>query len=154
MAADLNTITISGRLARDPELRHTGGGTAVCTIRLAYSTSRRDESGQWTDKSNYVDVTFFGNRAETIQKHFHKGKPIGVQGRLEWREWEAQDGTKRQSYEIIADQFVFMGGRDDGGAGGGGGNQFVPAGAGSGSGYSDGGGGGYGGAQPDDDIPF
>jgi single-strand DNA-binding protein len=124
--ANINRVVLVGNLTKDPELRHTQGGTSVCKLRLAVNTRRKDETGQWTDKPNYFDVTVWGNQAESCSQYLSKGRPIGVDGRLDWREWEAQDGTKRQAVEIIADSVQFLGGRSDSDTGG---NQFVPAGA-------------------------
>lgn len=121
MAADLNRVTLVGRLTRDPELRHTGGGTAVCSIRLAVSSRSQDDSGNWGDKSNYFDITVFGRQAETASNYLAKGRRIGVDGRLSWREWTAQDGGKRQSVEVIANDIFFLDSRGEGGGGGGGG---------------------------------
>ena len=81
MAADLNRVTLVGRLTRDPELRHTAGGDAVCSMRLAVSSRSRDENGQWGDKSNYFDVVVFGRQAETASNYLAKGRRIGVDGR-------------------------------------------------------------------------
>jgi single-strand DNA-binding protein len=145
--ANINRVVLVGNLTRDPELRHTPSGTAVCSLRLAVNTRRKDgATGEWTDKPNYFDVTVWGNQGESCAQYLSKGRP----GRLDWREWEAQDGTKRQAVEIIAESVQFLGGRDDNaGGGGGGGNQFVPAGAGaSTSADAD-----FGGSA-DDDIPF
>ena len=89
MAADLNRVTLVGRLTRDPELRHTGGGNAICSIRLAVSSRQRDESGNWGDKSNFFDVTVFGRQAETASNYLSKGRRIGVDGR---NAIAAQDG--------------------------------------------------------------
>jgi single-strand DNA-binding protein len=111
--ADLNRVTLVGRLTKDPELRHTAGGDAVCTIRLAVSSRARDESGGWGDKSNYFDVTVFGRQAETASTYLSKGRRIGVDGRLSWREWQAQDGTRRQSVEVIANDVFFLDSRGD-----------------------------------------
>ena len=113
MPADLNRVTLVGRLTRDPELRHTAGGDAVCTIRLAVSSRARDESGGWGDKSNYFDVTVFGRQAETASTYLSKGRRIGVDGRLSWREWQAQDGSRRQSVEVIANDVFFLDSRGD-----------------------------------------
>jgi single-strand DNA-binding protein len=122
--ADLNRVTLVGRLTRDPELRHTQGGDPVCSIRLAVSSRARDESGGWGDRSNYFDVTVFGRQAETASTYLAKGRRIGVDGRLSWREWQAQDGSKRQSVEVIANDVFFLDSRGDGGASGeGGGSQ-------------------------------
>jgi len=118
--ADLNRVTLVGRLTRDPELRHTAGGDPVCSIRLAVSSRARDEAGGWGDRSNYFDVTVFGRQAETASTYLAKGRRIGVDGRLSWREWQAQDGTRRQSVEVIANDVFFLDSRGEGGGGGGG----------------------------------
>ena len=120
MPADLNRVTLVGRLTRDPELRHTQGGDPVCSIRLAVSSRARDESGDWGDRSNYFDITVFGRQAETASTYLAKGRRIGVDGRLSWREWQAQDGSKRQTVEVIANDVFFLDSRGEGGEGGGG----------------------------------
>src|SRR3954447_18034270 len=129
MAANINRVILIGNLTRDPELRHTPSGTAVCSLRLAVNSRRKDQTGQWVEKPNYFDVTVWGQQGENCAQYLAKGRPVGVDGRLEWREWDAQDGTKRQAVEIIADGVQFLGGRGEGeGASlGGGGNQYVPA---------------------------
>jgi single-strand DNA-binding protein len=131
MAANINRVVLIGNLTRDPELRHTPSGTAVCSLRLAVNTRRKDQTGQWTEKPNYFDVTVWGQQGENCAQYLQKGRPVGVDGRLEWREWDAQDGQKRQAVEIIAESVQFLGGRGDGEGGGGfsggGGNQYVPA---------------------------
>ena len=127
--ANINRVVLVGNLTRDPELRHTPSGMAVCSLRVAVNTRRKDNAtGQWTEKPNYFDVTVWGAQAESCAQYLAKGRPVGIDGRLEWREWEAQDGSKRQAVEIIADTVQFLGGRGEGelGGGGGGGNQFVP----------------------------
>jgi len=116
--ADLNRVTLVGRLTRDPELRHTAGGDAVCSMRVAVSSRARDENGQWGDKSNYFDVVVFGRQAESASNYLSKGRRIGVDGRLSWREWTAQDGGKRQSVEVVANDVFFLDSRSDGGGGG------------------------------------
>lgn len=121
MPADLNRVTLVGRLTRDPELRHTAGGDAVCSMRVAVSSRARDENGQWGDKSNYFDVVVFGRQAESASNYLSKGRRIGIDGRLSWREWTSQDGGKRQSVEVVANDVFFLDSRGDGGGGGGGG---------------------------------
>src|SRR5436853_383687 len=129
-ASNVNVVVITGNLTRDPELRHTGGGTAVCSLRIAVNTRRKDgATGEWTEKPNYFDITVWGNQGESCAQYLAKGRPVAIDGRLEWREWEAQDGTKRQAVEVVADSVQFLGGRADGAAEGGGANQYVPAGA-------------------------
>ena len=126
---------------------HTPSGTAVCSLRLAVNTRRKDgATGEWTEKPNYFDITVWGNQGENCAQYLSKGRPVAIDGRLEWREWEAQDGTKRQAVEVIADTVQFLGGKSDGAAGGTS-NEFVPAGATSGAEADFGGG-------SDDDIPF
>ncbi len=157
-ASNINTVVITGNLTRDPELRNLPSGTAVCKLRVAVNSRRKDgQSGEWVDKPNYFDVTVWGAQGENCANYLSKGRPVAVQGRLDWREWEAQDGSgKRQAVEIIAESVQFLGSRGDNPGGNGNGFQaqsdvpadttdFEPAAAGSAGG---GGGGG------DDDIPF
>jgi single-strand DNA-binding protein len=126
--ANINRVVLVGNLTKDPELRTTPSGTSVCKLRIAVNTRQKDNAtGQWGDKPNYFDVTVFGNQAESCSQYLSKGRPVGVDGRLDWREWDATDGSgKRQAVEIIAESVQFLGSRGDEG-GGGGGNQFVPA---------------------------
>jgi single-strand DNA-binding protein len=147
MAANINRVVLVGNLTKDPELRHTPSGTAVCSLRLAVNTRRKDSAtGEWTEKPNYFDITVWGNQGESCAQYLAKGRPVAVDGRLEWREWDAQDGTKRQAVEIIADSIQFLGSRGDGE--GGGQPQFVPAGAAAQTENADFA------AGADDDIPF
>jgi single-strand DNA-binding protein len=125
--ANINRVVLVGNLTRDPELRQTPSGTSVCGLRIAVNTRRKDSSGQWTEKPNYFDITVWGQQGENCAQYLSKGRPVAIDGRLEWREWDAQDGTKRQAVEVIADTVQFLGSRGDGS--GDGGNQFVPAGA-------------------------
>ena len=112
--ANINRVVLVGNLTRDPELRHTPSGTAVCKLRVAVNTRQKDAAtGEWGDKPNYFDVTVWGNQGENCAQYLSKGRPVGVDGRLDWREWEAQDGTKRQAVEIIADSVQFLGSRDE-----------------------------------------
>ena len=109
MPADLNRVTLVGRLTRDPELRHTAGGeTAVCSLRLAVNARARDEEGSWTDRPNYLDVTLFGRQAEAASAHLANGRRIGVDGRLAWREWTAGDGSRRESVAVVAGEVQFL----------------------------------------------
>jgi single-strand DNA-binding protein len=115
--ANINRVVLVGNLTRDPELRHTPSGMAVCSLRIAVNTRRKDSStGQWTEKPNYFDVTVWGNQGESCAQFLAKGRPVAVDGRLDWREWETQDGNKRQSIEIIAESVQFLGSRDGSGA--------------------------------------
>src|SRR3954465_13342732 len=123
-ATNINRVTITGNLTKDPDLRSTGGGTAVCSLRVAVNSRRKDETGNWVDKPNYFDVTVWGAQGENCAQYLSKGRPVAVDGRLNWREWQDGQGNKRQSVEIIADSGQFLGGRDD--SGGGQSNGFTP----------------------------
>jgi single-strand DNA-binding protein len=124
-ATNVNVVVVTGNLTRDPELRSTPSGTSVCKLRVAVNSRRKDQSGNWVDKPNYFDVTVWGAQGENCANYLSKGRPVAVEGRLDWREWEAQDGSKRQAVEIIANSVQFLGSRSDN-QGGGGGNGFQP----------------------------
>jgi single-strand DNA-binding protein len=114
MAGDINRVTLVGRLTRDPELRHLPSGTPVLQLGVANNGRQKDESGNWTDKPNFFDVKVFGNQAEMLAQHLAKGRRVGIDGRLDWSSWEAQDGTKRSKVEIVAFQVQFLDSRGDG----------------------------------------
>ena len=152
-ATNINRVVLTGNLTRDPELRTTGGGTSVCSLRIASNTRRKDASGNWVDKANYFDVTVWGAQGENCAQYLSKGRPVAIDGRLEWREWEDREsGKKRQSIDIIADSVQFLGSRDGGGENGGrfASQSDVPADTADFQTAPAGGGGG----AADDDIPF
>jgi single-strand DNA-binding protein len=149
----INRVIVTGNLTRDPELRSLPSGTSVCSLRVACNTRRRDASGEWADKANYFNVTVWGAQGENCARFLSKGRPVAIDGRLEWREWQTQDGQRRESIDIIADSVQFLGSRDDAGTGNGfAGRSDVPVDE-SDMRPSPAGGGG-GGATGDDDIPF
>ena len=114
-ATNINRVVMTGNLTSDPELRTLPSGTAVCDMRIACNTRRKDQdSGDWVDKPNYFNITAWGPQAETAARYLSKGRPVAIDGRLEWREWESQDGTKRQAVSIIADSVQFLGSRGEG----------------------------------------
>jgi len=112
-ATNINRVVLTGNLTRDPELRSTNSGLPVCSLRVACNT-RRKQGDEWVDKPNYFDVTVFGKQGENVAEYLEKGRPVAIDGRLEWREWEDQNNNKRQSVEIIADSVQFLGSRDGG----------------------------------------
>ncbi|MBI5231851.1 MAG: single-stranded DNA-binding protein [Coriobacteriales bacterium] len=123
----INRVVISGNLTRDPELRSTSGGMAILNMRMAVNDRRKDQqTGEWKDFPNYVDVVIFGQRGESLSRFLSKGSKVAVEGKLRWSEWENQQGDKRQKLEVIADDIEFMSSRGEGG-GGGGGNYAAPA---------------------------
>src|SRR5437870_11893964 len=95
--ANINRVVLVGNLTRDPELRHTPSGTPVCKLRIAVNTRQKDAQGNWGDKPNYFDVTVWGNQGESCAQFLSKGRPVGVDGRLDWREWEAQRSEEHTS---------------------------------------------------------
>jgi single-strand DNA-binding protein len=146
--ANINRVVLVGNLTRDPELRHTPSGTAICKLRVAVNTRQKDPAtGEWGEKPNYFDVTVWGNQGESCAQYLSKGRPVGIDGRLDWREWEdKQTGQKRQAVEIIADSVQFLGSRGDGGE-----SQYIPSSdvAADQSDFAT-----AGAAAADDDIPF
>jgi single-strand DNA-binding protein len=117
-ATNINVVVITGNLTRDPELRSTPSGTSVCSLRVAVNTRRKDPSGEWVEKPNFFDVTVWGAQGENCATYLQKGRPVAVDGRLEWREWEDGNGNKRQAVDIIANSVQFLGSRDGGENGG------------------------------------
>lgn len=142
---NINVVVITGNLTKDPELRHTEAGTPVCNLRVAVNGRRKNAHDEWVDKANYFDVTVWGARGESCEKYLAKGRPVAVEGRLDWREYEKND-EKRQSVQIVANSVQFLGGKpeDDDTAGATASDDSgdrQPAGVGAGGGS-------------DDDIPF
>lgn len=129
--ANINRVTITGNLTRDPELKSTGGGMSICKLGVAVNHRRKDnQSGEWIEEPNYFDVTVFGSQGDNCATYLSKGRPVAVDGRLAWSSWDAQDGTKRSKVEIIANVVQFLGSRGDAPAQGGGdqgGAGFAPA---------------------------
>jgi single-strand DNA-binding protein len=111
-ATNINRVVLTGNLTHDPELRSLQSGNSVCKLRVACNTRRKDNStGEWVDKPNYFDVTVWGAQGENCARFLAKGRPVAIDGRLEWREWETPEGHKRQAVDIIADSVQFLGGR-------------------------------------------
>lgn len=110
----INIVAVTGNLTRDPELRSTPAGTSVCSLRIAVNGRRKDQSGQWIDDPNFFDVTVWGGQGEACAQYLSKGRPLAVQGRLDWHEWKAKDGTGRQQVQIVAQSVQFLNARGDG----------------------------------------
>jgi single-strand DNA-binding protein len=140
--ADLNHVTLIGRLTRDAELKYTASGQAVCKFSVA--VNRRKKSGdQWVDEPSFFDIVLWGKQGESLNQYLVKGKQVGVEGELRQDRWE-QDGQNRSKVEIVANNLQLLGG----GGGAGNGSSFVnsrqetaPAAGASGDGFTD-------------DIPF
>ena len=125
-ATNINRVVMTGNLTADPELRSLPSGMSVCSLRIACNTRRKNQStGEWEDKPNYFNVTVWGAQGENAARFLSKGRPVAIDGRLEWREWEAQDGTKRQATDIIVRGAGSRRGRE--GRRGAGGRRRLPA---------------------------
>ena len=157
-AANINRVVLTGNLTADPDLRSLQSGMAVCKLRIAVNTRRTDgASGEWVDKPNYFDVTVWGGQGENCAKYLSKGRPVAVDGRLEWREWQDKEtGKNRQSIDIIADTVQFLSSpRDEANGGGFTPRSDIPVDTNDFASAPAGGGGGGGSSAPaDDDIPF
>ena len=158
--ANINRVVLVGNLTRDPELKSLPSGSSVCDLRMAVNHRRKNQqTGEWIEEPNYFTVSVFGAQGENCARFLTKGRAVAIDGRLRWRQWDAQDGTKREAVDIVADTVQFIGPREDGpgggGASGGGGysNRPAPAAAPAPVGPAEpapwGGGG-----DVDDDIPF
>ena len=131
-ATNINRVVLTGNLTADPDLRSLPSGTSVCKLRIACNTRRKDgASGEWVDKPNFFNVTVWGGQGENVARYLSKGRPVAVDGRLEWREWETQEGNKRQAIDIIADSVQFLS-NGNGASSEGGEADLVGAGAGTG----------------------
>jgi single-strand DNA-binding protein len=107
---NINRVTLTGNLTADPELRFTPAGTPVCRLRVGSTTRRKDAtSGEWMDKPNYFDVIAWGTQAQDAERFLAKGSPIAIDGRLQWRQWQAKDGSNQQAVEIVAESIQYLG---------------------------------------------
>jgi single-strand DNA-binding protein len=121
---DLNKVIIVGNLTKDPELKYTPGGTAVCEMRLAanHRYRRGGEGGEMVDETCFVDVASFGRSGENCNQYLRKGSTVLVEGRLKFDQWTSQDGQKRSKHSVVADRVHFFP-KSGGGAGSGGGGE-------------------------------
>ena len=102
---DINQLTISGYLTRDPEIRHLGDDTALCKMRIANNDRVKNVAGEWINRPQFFNVTMWAGIGEWVAEHLAKGDKIVLAGRLKWSEWDTTDG-KRQAIEIHADSIV------------------------------------------------
>lgn len=123
MARSFNQVTLMGNLTRDPELRQTPNGQAVCNFGLALNRSYKGGDGEWQEATDYIDIVAWGPLGERVAQYLTKGRPVLVSGRLQSRSWE-QEGQKRSKVEVVAQDVTFLGSRGDGGNAGNGGGGF------------------------------
>lgn len=112
--ANLNKVFLIGNLTRDPELRYVPSGTAVATFTIAVNRVYKTKEGEKKEQVSFLRVVVWGRRAEVSGEYLSKGSPVFVEGRLQSRSWETQDGQKRSTVEIIADNIQFLRGGDKG----------------------------------------
>jgi single-strand DNA-binding protein len=137
----LNKVIITGYLTQDPEVRYIQSGAAVANVRIGSTRRFRDQAGEWRDDTCFVNVVAWRELAERCGDALKKGSAVLVEGRLQSRSWETEDGQKRSVIEINADRIQFLDKRGGGGDG-------APAFAGGGESGS------RGGDMPADDLPF
>lgn len=147
MAQGLNKVFLIGNLGKDPEVKYSKGGNAVCTLRVA-CTERVKEGDEWKDHTEWIDVVTFGKTAENAGQYLAKGRSVHVEGGIRTRKWKDKDGNDRYSTEVVCRNLMFLGGKD----GGGGSKPARPA----RSKPAGGGGDDYAGGDDfiDDDLPF
>jgi single-strand DNA-binding protein len=104
----INRVVLVGRLTRDPELRVLPSGRSVCTLRLACNGSRLGADGERHERPNYFDVSTYGATAESVARFLRRGSRVGIDGRLEWREWETDEQARRQAVSIVSDVVQFL----------------------------------------------
>lgn len=114
MARSFNQVILMGNLTRDPELRTTPNGQAVCSFSLALNRQWKSQDGQTQEAVDYIDVVAWAGLGERVAQYCQKGKPVLVNGRLQSRSWE-QDGQKRSKVEVLAQDVTFLGSAGDGG---------------------------------------
>jgi single-strand DNA-binding protein len=109
-----NKIIIVGNLGRDPELRYTPQGSAVCSFSVATSEKRRDKNGEMSDITTWFKITLWEKRAETASKYLTKGSQVYIEGKLRTEEWTDKDGKTRTSLEVLATDMQFIGSKGGG----------------------------------------
>lgn len=113
MSSGVNKVILLGNLGRDPEVRYTQAGSAVCNLRLAIHTKRKKDD-EWIEHTEWVGVVCFGRTAENVAQYLSKGRQIYVEGRMQTRSYKDKDGVEKWSTEVVADEVIFIGGNDAG----------------------------------------
>jgi single-strand DNA-binding protein len=108
MAKSLNQVTLMGNLTRDPELKQTPSGQSVVSFSIALNRSYKDGDGEWQEATDFVDIAAWGGLAEQVGESLHSGSRVLIQGRLQSRNWEQPDGTKRSKVEVLASDVTFL----------------------------------------------
>jgi single-strand DNA-binding protein len=118
--ASINKVILIGNLGRDPEVRYTPSGAAVCNLRLATTRNWKSrDTGERQEETEWHSVVLYDRQAEVAGEYLKKGRPVYIEGRLKTRKWQDKDGNDRYTTEIVADSMQLLGGREGGGGGGG-----------------------------------
>jgi len=108
MARHLNRVTLIGNLTREPELRYTPGDTAVAEFGLALNRSYQDDSGEWQEETDFVDITVWATSAENASEYLDKGSKVFIEGRLDHSTWQTDAGENRSKLSVTADQVIYL----------------------------------------------
>ena len=118
--ASVNKVIVLGNLGRDPEVRYTPNGNAVCNLRIATTRNwKSKDSGEKMEETEWHSVVLYDRQAEIAGEYLKKGRPVYIEGRLKTRKWQDKEGVDRYTTEIVADSMQLLGGRESGGGGGG-----------------------------------
>ena len=151
----VNKVILIGNLGADPEVRFTGSGTAVANFNIATTERFNNREGEKQERTEWHRIVMFGRQAEIAKEYLHKGRQVYIEGRLQTRQWEDQQGQKRYTTEVVCNNMQMIGSR---GSGGGGGDDFpsqdMPSERAPAAAAQTSGGGGGGGGGDDDDLPF
>jgi single-strand DNA-binding protein len=112
MSRGVNKTILLGNVGKDPEVRYTQSGTAVANFSLAVG-ERRKVGGEWQDHTEWVNIVAWSKLAETCSNYLSKGKQVYIEGRIQTRKWDDREGNTRYSTEIVADQLVLLGGKEE-----------------------------------------
>ena len=120
--ASVNKVIVLGNLGKDPEVRYTPNGSAVCNLRIATTRNwKSKDSGEKMEETEWHSVVLYDRQAEIAGEYLKKGRPVYIEGRLKTRKWTDKEGVEKYTTEIVADSMQLLGGREGGGGGGGGG---------------------------------
>lgn len=114
--ANYNKVILVGNLTRDPQMSYLPSQTAVVEFGLAINHRWRDQQGQQREDTCFIDCRCYGKQAETLNQYMSKGRPILIEGRLQFDQWEGKDGSKRSKHRIFVERFQFLGSAGGGGA--------------------------------------
>jgi single-strand DNA-binding protein len=118
MARSVNKATLIGNVGKDPEIKVASNGNAVATFSLATSDRTKDQTGTWTDRTEWHNLVAFQRLAEIVRDYVKKGSKLYVEGRIQTRSWDDKDNQKHYKTEIVINDLVLLSGRGDGESGG------------------------------------